>query len=296
MEMAEFIDSMYGVYSNCSTNSKNDDSLSSFRTKSSHGSPLMVVEQTTECAGGQDSELAGGESVFFRKRLARKKTQRGALLSAIEAEEKSRETQRSKEQWIKSRHRVLEEEGASAIMNRNLNGMLEMATVKAGETHQGSAGIALVNQLRAHQHIAAILETSKKTSEKQSTAIGSNSPTPHVTLLPPNNLAMPAATSTMGTPASSSHVNDQQYIKPANVGKSVPKIALPPAHSIYNMLLAYPGAAQLIFNPHVAGGFMPMPQWQPQLQTPIPARSVAAVRHTGESHCCCNTTIYVHID
>ncbi|KAF1775947.1 hypothetical protein GQ600_10815 [Phytophthora cactorum] len=47
-----------------------------------------------------------------------------------------------------------------------------------------------------------------------------------------------------------------QPIKPATVGNNVPKIALPPAHSMFNMLLAFPGAPPLMFNPQAVGGLI----------------------------------------
>uniref|UniRef100_H3HED9 Uncharacterized protein n=1 Tax=Phytophthora ramorum TaxID=164328 RepID=H3HED9_PHYRM len=122
MEMAEFIDSMFGVYGN--------DGEASTTTEEKVDEP--------------------------KKRLA-EKAPRGALLKAIEDGEKERETQRSKEQWVKSRHQVLEEEGVSAIMKENTNGMLEVPRAKPGANaeEEGHGGLALANQLRAHQHIAA---------------------------------------------------------------------------------------------------------------------------------------------
>ncbi|KAG6952441.1 hypothetical protein JG687_00013003, partial [Phytophthora cactorum] len=280
MEMAEFIDSMFGVYSN--TNS-NNTSLTPISTKKSDESELpVVVDLTTEAADGQEPAPTVEKTTAVKKKAAKKKAQRGALLTAIEAGEKVRETQRSKEQWIKSRHQVLEEEGVSAIMNENANGMLEVASAKSGEkeAQQGSGGLALANQLRAHQHIAAFLQASKGGS-----APGSAPPTTPMNLLLASQFAMPAATPPLAVPTPIPHLSPipmatgtDQPIKPATVGNNVPKIALPPAHSMFNMLLAFPGAPPLMFNPQAVGGLMPMPQWQPQLQTPLPARSVVPVR------------------
>ncbi|KAG3160644.1 hypothetical protein PI126_g6821 [Phytophthora idaei] len=280
MEMAEFIDSMFGVYSN--TNS-NNTSLTPISTKKSDESELpVVVDLTTEAADGQEPAPTVEKTTAVKKKAAKKKAQRGALLTAIEAGEKVRETQRSKEQWIKSRHQVLEEEGVSAIMNENANGMLEVASAKSGEkeAQQGSGGLALANQLRAHQHIAAFLQASKGGS-----APGSAPPTVPMNLLLASQLAMPAATPPLAVPTPIPHLSPipmatgtDQPIKPATVGNNVPKIALPPAHSMFNILLAFPGAPPLMFNPQAVGGLMPTPQWQPQLQTPLPARSVVPVR------------------
>ncbi|ETI45886.1 hypothetical protein, variant 1 [Phytophthora nicotianae CJ01A1] len=275
MEMAEFIDSMFGVYSN--TNSNNISNLTT--TKSDESEPPVVVDLTTDAANGQESAPTAEKNTTAKQKAVKKKAQRGALLTAIEAGERVREIQRSKEQWIKSRHQVLEEEGVSAIMNENANGMLEVATAKSGEknTQQGSGGIALANQLRAHQHIAAFLQATKGAS-----APGSAPPMAPMNLLLANQLAMPTATPSLPMPPHISPIpmasSAEQPIKPAMVGNSVPKIALPPAHSMFNMLLAFPGAPQLMFNPQAVRGLMPMSQWQPQLQTPLPARSVVPVR------------------
>ncbi|KUF92401.1 hypothetical protein AM588_10008757 [Phytophthora nicotianae] len=264
MEMAEFIDSMFG-------------------TKSDESEPPVVVDLTTDAANGQESAPTAEKNTTAKQKAVKKKAQRGALLTAIEAGERVREIQRSKEQWIKSRHQVLEEEGVSAIMNENANGMLEVATAKSGEknTQQGSGGIALANQLRAHQHIAAFLQATKGAS-----APGSAPPMAPMNLLLANQLAMPTATPSLPMPPHISPIpmasSAEQPIKPAMVGNSVPKIALPPAHSMFNMLLAFPGAPQLMFNPQAVRGLMPMSQWQPQLQTPLPARSVVPVRPPGE--------------
>ncbi|KAG7392147.1 hypothetical protein PHYPSEUDO_001870 [Phytophthora pseudosyringae] len=293
MEMAEFIDSMFGVYGNTTNNnsSNNSDLTTASTKKSDESGPSVVVDLTAETAGGQEEAPApAAEKVAVaKKKPARKKAQRGALLTAIEAGEKVREIQRSKEQWIKSRHQVLEEEGVSAILNENTSGMLEVATAKAGEkdTQQGSGGLALANQLRAHQHIAAFLQASK-----ESAAAGPAPPTTPLNVLLASQLAMPAATPPLAVPAPIPQVppihvttstGTGQQIKPSAVGNNLPKIALPPAHSMFNMLFAFPGAPPLMFNPQPVGGLM---QWQPQLQTPLPARSVVPARPPGEFSRC----------
>ncbi|KAG1685976.1 hypothetical protein DVH05_007577 [Phytophthora capsici] len=274
MEMAEFIDSMFGVYSNA-------DSSSSCRTtatpkKSEEVEAPVVVDLTVETTDRQDT--AEQANLVKEKPPVTRKEQRGALLTAIEAGEKVREIQRSKEQWIKSRHQVLEEEGVSAIMNDNSSGMLEVATAKPGEkeTQQGSGGIALANQLRAHQHIAAFLQASKENA-----ATTSMPPTAPMNLLLANQLALSASAPALTLPAPipptpMTTATSGQQIKPSSVGSN-PKIALPPAHSMFNMLFAFPGAPPLMLNSPAVGGVMPM-QWQPQLQTPLPVRSVVPAR------------------
>lgn len=262
--------------------------------KKNEESEPRVVDLTAEVAEGKaPAPTAEKPAVVAKKKPARKKAPRGALLTAIEAGEKVRETQRSKEQWIKSRHQVLEEEGVSAIMNKNTNGMLEVANAKSGEkeTQQGGGGLALANQLRAHQHIAAFLQASK-----ESVATGALAP---MNLLLTNQLAMPSATPPLAAPAPVSQVplvpvtatsGVDQQIKPSTVGNSLPKIALPPAHSMFNMLFAFPGAPPLMFNPQAAGGLMPMPPWQPQLQSALPARTVVPARPPGGLFRCCITS------
>ncbi|CEG35805.1 uncharacterized protein PHALS_00135 [Plasmopara halstedii] len=264
MEMAKFVDSMFGVYS---TNIISSDIFYLPSTKSSNELPPMVVDLTTEGASEVDPMLSNAKSELTMKKTAREKVQHGALLTAIEAEEKIRQTQRSKEQWIESRHRVLEEESASVILSQNLNDKLEVTTAKAGETQtqQGLAGIALANQLRAHQYVAEILENN---------AADSVPPMPHSNLM----FASLLATLPSAFPAPSAHFYNQQYIKPATDRNSIPKIALPPARFMPNMLLAFPGAAPLMYYPQVVGGALTTPHRHPQLQTTLPVRHIASVR------------------
>ncbi|KAK1945402.1 hypothetical protein P3T76_002450 [Phytophthora citrophthora] len=274
MEMAEFIDSMFGVYSN-GDSSSGCHTTTTMRKSEETETPVVVdltVEATDKQAAAEQMDTTKG------KPPEKKKEQRGALLTAIEAGEKVREIQRSKEQWIKSRHQVLEEEGVSAIMNDNANGMLEVATAKPGEkeAQQGSGGIALANQLRAHQHIAAFLQASKENA-----AATAAPPTAPMNFLLASQLALSAAAPALAVPAPipsapMATATTGQQIKPSSVGNN-PKIALPPAHSMFNMLFAFPGAPPLMLNPPVVGGVMPM-QWQPQLQTPLPVRSVVPAR------------------
>ncbi|KAL3656410.1 hypothetical protein V7S43_018713 [Phytophthora oleae] len=282
MEMAEFIDSMFGVYSNADSSSSCRPTVT--MKKSEEVEPPVVVDLTVEATDRQVT--AEQTDIVKEKPSAKKKEQRGALLTAIEAGEKVREIQRSKEQWIKSRHQVLEEEGVSAIMNDNSNGMLEVATAKPGdkETQQGSGGIALANQLRAHQHIAAFLQASKENA-----AATAAPPTAPMNLLLASQLALSAASPVLAVPApippgppiQMATATTGQQIKPSSVGNN-PKIALPPAHSMFNLLFAFPGAPPLMLNPPAVGGVVPM-QWQPQLQTPLPARSVVPARQPAKT-------------
>lgn len=282
MEMAEFIDSIFGVYSN--PNSSNSNTLAPFMTeKSDESKPTAVVDLAAEAAHGQEDAPTAEKNIANKKTKAKKKAERGTLLTAIEAGEKIREIQRSKEQWIKSRHQVLEEEGVSAIMSENANSMLEVTSAQSEAQQVGSGGLALANQLRAHQHIAAFLQASQGGS-----APGSVPPTAPMNLLLAAQLAMPSTTSPLAVPIPTSHVSPISMatftpIKPATVGNNVSKIALPPAHSMFNMLLAFPGVPPLMFNPQAIGGQMPMAQWQPQLRTDLPARSVVPVRRPAKT-------------
>ncbi|KAF4046398.1 hypothetical protein GN244_ATG01143 [Phytophthora infestans] len=129
--------------------------------KSDESKPTAVVDLAAEAAHGQEDAPTAEKNVANKKTKAKKKAERGTLLTAIEAGEKIREIQRSKEQWIKSRHQVLEEEGVSAIMSENANSMLEVTSAQSEAQQVGSGGLALANQLRAHQHIAAFLQASQ---------------------------------------------------------------------------------------------------------------------------------------
>ncbi|KAG6620322.1 uncharacterized protein IUM83_16307 [Phytophthora cinnamomi] len=134
MEMADFIDSMFGVYSSTNTNTNSDSNSSGAgKATASVSTKKSSVADLTAEPDEADTYAVTAEKPGQVKKTSKKKTQRGALRTAIEAGEKVREIQRSKEQWIKSRHQVLEEEGVSAIMNDNSNGMLEVAAEKSGE-------------------------------------------------------------------------------------------------------------------------------------------------------------------
>ncbi|KAF1775943.1 hypothetical protein GQ600_17275 [Phytophthora cactorum] len=226
--------------------------LLSLQKKSDESELPVVVDLTTEAADGQEPAPTVEKTTAVKKKAAKKKAQRGALLTAIEAGEKVRETQRQR----------------SNGSSRDIRCSKRKAS------------------LRAHQHIAAFLQASKGGS-----APGSAPPTTPMNLLLASQFAMPAATPPLAVPTPIPHLSPipmatgtDQPIKPATVGNNVPKIALPPAHSMFNMLLAFPGAPPLMFNPQAVGGLMPMPQWQPQLQTPLPARSVVPVRPPGECY------------
>ena len=220
------------------------------------------------------------------KATSREQVQRGALRSALEAGEKERETQRSKEQWIKSRHQVLEEESVSAILKDNAIGMLEVATgqAKTSDVQQGSGGLALVNQLRAHQQIAAFLQASKETAPP-----GTSTP---MDLLLAQKVAMSTGTSRLAVPAqmlpaTTTAAGAEKQIKPSVGGHSVPKIALPPAHSMVNKLYPFSETMPLLFYPQPPAGFLPIPPWQPQLHSALPARTVVLTRPPGtlSRHC-----------
>ncbi|CAH0486481.1 unnamed protein product [Peronospora farinosa] len=274
MEMAEFIDSIFGVYSSIHTiNNSTSDTTSStlLQQKKSDESEHHLIDLTAEVA--EDKAFAPTAETFptvGKKKLVRQNTQRGALLAAIEAGEKVRETRRSKEQWIKSRHQVLEEEGVSAITNKNSSGMLEIASTQLGEkeTQQENGGLALANQLRAHQHVAAFLQTFNETTPA--------GPPPTMNVLLANQLAMHATAPPLAVPAPllpsmsvATIAAATKPIKPSTAGDSTPKIALPPAHSMYDMLFSLSG----IFNPQATAGFMPLLPWQQQARTAMPART-----------------------
>ncbi|CAI5744918.1 unnamed protein product [Peronospora destructor] len=276
MEMAEFIDSIFGVYSNIhtNTNSRSDTTSSTLLPqKKSDESEPHLVNLTAEVA--EDKAFAAATETFpavIKKKPVRKNAQRGALLTAIEAGEKVRETRRSKEQWIKLRHQVLKEEGVSAIMNKHSSGMLEIASTQSGvkETQQGGGGVALANQLRAHQHVAAFLQAFKETTPA--------GPPPPMNVLLANQLAMHTTAPPLAIPAPllprmsvATIAAAEKPIKPSTAGNSFPKIALPPAHSMCNMLFTFSGT----FNPQASAGFMPMPPWQQQARHVMPARTLA---------------------
>jgi hypothetical protein len=295
MEMAQFIDSMFGVYGNSNrggssksltANSTVRSVLAVERRLRSHWWYLFrwpqskrdvleprVIDLTAEPADGGASSLTEEKPAQAEQQPAHK-SQQGALMRIIEAEEKDRVVQRSKEQWIKSRHQVLEEEGVSAIMGESASGMLEAASADsaAADAQQGAGGVALANQLRAHQHIAAFMKASQESAAA----------CPPPNLLLTNQLIIPVATQALAVPANA-------QLKPNSVGAKSSKIALPPAHSMMNMLFAFPGAP-LMFNPQAAGGMMPMVPWQPQFQAPLPARAAMPARPPGEPH----PSIYKH--
>ncbi|GMF39575.1 unnamed protein product [Phytophthora fragariaefolia] len=252
--------------------------------KESAASEPPVVDLTAELDGPQAASIATAKTTPMETKPTLK-IQRGALRTALEADEKVREIQRSKEQWMKSRHQVLEEEGVSAIMNENPNGMLEVATEKPGEnaTEQGCGGVALANQLRAHQHIAAFV----KASTDNATAVPPPVP---MNLLLASQVAIPTTAPPLVIPAPlplppQMPATGDQPIKPNPAGNHVAKIALPPAHSMFNLnvFFPFPGAPPLMLtgNAQAAGGLMPM-AW-PQMQSTMPA---VPVRPQGKTSQC----------
>ncbi|GMF21797.1 unnamed protein product [Phytophthora lilii] len=313
MEMAEFIDSMFGVYSNSSsTTSVNAATSSSVRHVLQrlgiiNSSSLMrivlqektsdvasdVVDLTTEPMGGEAPSSAVVKADEAQEKPA-EKSQRGVLRTAIEAGEKVHMIQRSKEHWIKSRHQVQEEEGVSAIMNDSPSGIINAPgdAVDANAAPEGSGGLALANQLRAQQHIAAYMNASNAVAA--AAAAGASPPVTAMNLLLASQLGLSAPTAQVTSlpvtvaaappplPAIISSVAEQQ-IKPNTTGSNPPKIALPPAHSMFNvnMFFPFPGAPPLMFNPQAPGGVVSMPPW-PQLQTTLPARTVVPARSPGE--------------
>ncbi|KAE9024340.1 hypothetical protein PR003_g12024 [Phytophthora rubi] len=279
MEMADFIDSMFGVYSSSNSNDcrlVSTAATASTAQKKSPASEPRVVDLTTE-PDETDAPSVATKKPGPAKKRPTKRAQRGALRTAIEAGEKVREIQRSKEQWIKSRHQVLEEEGASAIRSESSNGMLEVAVEKSRENaaQQGCGGVALANQLRAHQHIAAFVKAST-----EGTAVGL--PPAPMNLLLASQLAIPTAAPLVIPaplpPPPQMPTTGEQPIKPNTTGNNIAKIALPPAHSMLNLnvFFPFPGAPPLMFNPQAAGGLMPMAPWQ--MQATVPARPAMPVR------------------
>uniref|UniRef100_M4BMY0 SS18 N-terminal domain-containing protein n=1 Tax=Hyaloperonospora arabidopsidis (strain Emoy2) TaxID=559515 RepID=M4BMY0_HYAAE len=275
MEMAEFIDSMYGVYSNIRTSSYGVSNS----TKKSDDPEFNVVDLTIEDVEDKATPALAVEKSLVsaeEKGTKREQLQRGALLAAIEAGEKERETQRSKEQWIKSRHQVLEEESVSAIMKENTIGMLEVANVQSGgsEVQQGGGGLALVNQLRAHQQVTAFLQAAKETA-------GAGPLTPMHMLLAqklaiptgPPHLAVPAQGLPVAAPAAV-----EKQIKPSVGGTSIAKLPLPPAHSMVNKLYPFSETMPLLFYPQPPAVYMSMSPWQSQLHLALPARTAVLTR------------------
>lgn len=251
----------------------------------------MVGPPVIDGTDGVTAVAAKELSAAIDNKALTKTTRRGALRTAIEAGEKVCETRRSKEQWIKSRHQVLQEEGVSAIMNKSTSGMMEVSNQHPGEKEpqQGGGGFALANQLRAHQHIAAFLQALQETT---------GPPTP-INLLLANQLAMCAAAPSLAAPAPilkvplvsvATMAATGKKIQPSAAEKKCHKIALPPVHSMYNMLFTFPEASPLLFNPQLTTGCMPMPPWQQQLPTALPARIVVPAQSSGDFVVCSGIT------
>ncbi|RLN31656.1 hypothetical protein BBJ28_00004609 [Nothophytophthora sp. Chile5] len=269
--MADFIDAMFGVYSS-SSDAPGDSAKNISDSERSVGEELLLEAATD----GDTAALAN--DVEAPKTTLRKKKTPSALLTTLEAGEKVREIQRSNEQWRKARHQVLEEEGVGAIMKDTTKSETGVEVV-AKEGEVPPPGLALVTQMRAHQHLLALMEASS----------GNVDTAPSVAtlgLLLANPLAIPTAMQPLAAPAPApspplprAAAPVGQQIKPATVGTSLPKIALPPAHSFFNLLfpLAPP---PLLLNPQAAGGFGAMPWQQPPLalQTARSTRPMVPVR------------------
>lgn len=122
MEMANYIDSTFGVYG---TSSASTATITS-KPSASEASQAEGMESTgadaTATPSGLESELIGSSihttaasiSPAFDDEADRKPS---ALLKTLEADEQLRVIKRSKKLWRKSRHQVREEESVSAIMN-----------------------------------------------------------------------------------------------------------------------------------------------------------------------------------
>ncbi|OWZ08100.1 hypothetical protein PHMEG_00019413 [Phytophthora megakarya] len=239
-----------------------------------HVNEDMIVAAAESQVEGDVEELVAYQRILHRDLMEMAefidsmfgKTQHSALLTAIEAGKKVRGVQRSKEQWIKSRDQVLEEEGVSAIMNKNAT----ITTKVAKEPQRESEGLALANQLRAHEHVTEFLRAAPK---EKAPVVGP----PPMNMLLTNQLAMAVVPPPLVVPQASLEASARQPIRPSNAGNIPAKIALPPAHSMLNVLFAFPGPPSMMFNAQAAG-LMAMPQWQPQVQTAFPARSVVPVR------------------
>ncbi|CAI5742963.1 unnamed protein product [Peronospora destructor] len=100
----------------------------------------------------------------------------------------------------------------------------------------------------------------------------------HMNVLLANQLAMHTTAPPLAIPAPllprmsvATIAAAEKPIKPSTAGNSFPKIALPPAHSMCNMLFTFSGT----FNPQASAGFMPMPPWQQQARHVMPARTLA---------------------
>ncbi|POM59909.1 hypothetical protein PHPALM_31297 [Phytophthora palmivora] len=237
----------------------------------------MIVAAAESQAEGDVEDLLAYQRILHRDLMEMAefidsmfgKPQRSALLTAIVADEKVRGVQRSKEQWIKTRDQVLEEEGVTAIRNKNATTTSELAK----ETQQGSEGLALANQLRAHEHVTEFLRTAPK---EKAPVVPPHPTIPMNLLLASHQLAMAVSTPPLIVPqVLPTSGGGEQPIRPNSVGNIPPKIALPPAHSMPNMYFAFPGPPPLMFN---SQGLLSMPQWQPQIQSALPARSVVPVR------------------
>ncbi|KAG7387718.1 hypothetical protein PHYBOEH_008157 [Phytophthora boehmeriae] len=99
MEMADFVDSTFGVYSN--TISKVNSQIYTKTKENCDVQPRVDVNVTTEPVEKERPIVLN--STYEVTKTQTNKASKGVLFTALEAGEKVREVQRSKEQWIKSR-------------------------------------------------------------------------------------------------------------------------------------------------------------------------------------------------
>ncbi|KAF1330368.1 hypothetical protein FI667_g5091, partial [Globisporangium splendens] len=126
MEMANYVDSMFGVYGD--------------RRSTKPGSHLTSDDKRNNAEENAEFPLAAGETVETpENEVADTNSSVGAsipedinaepsaLLRTLEADEKRREIKRSNKLWLKSRHQVREEESVSAIMNETAEKIASIA-------------------------------------------------------------------------------------------------------------------------------------------------------------------------
>lgn len=156
MEMANYIDSMFGVYGSKRGNK------SSHRTDEEHkrveGARSLAAEALAIPNGSDTEHVAttGGAATT----VVDEDKKPSALLKTLEADEKRRVIKRSNKLWMKSRHQVREEESVSAIMN---------------ETAEKIAAIAVAARDEAMESARPpSLSSGKKASKKSSKTVGAS--------------------------------------------------------------------------------------------------------------------------
>lgn len=266
MEMAEFIDSMFGVYSNANASSS---STAEEEQKESEEEPRVDVDLTAEPVEKERPIIAKkGEEAPAQPM---KKSASGSIFTVLEAGEKVREIQRSKEKWIKSRHQVLEEEEASAVLEDSPKVLSEVSESTAEpDPERGQGGLALVNQLRVHQQITAFINLSKEAA----TAVA---PAPPLGLTLPNQIAVAATAPSLPLPLSVPPVPLPTQAPQQSAFNDPPMVAMPPAQAMLSMLPMLAPAPPLLLNPQPQ--FLPM-QWPAHvaLQAATATRTMMPVR------------------